>query len=343
MQGLRNRERDRKVLKNVNFSLGKFIEEVKECNAEELSWMQLISAQQKRDTQFNITQIELDEQKCLQEFFLSFFQIQFKHLTVLSAERYIHIEKKIVQAKEHPLTVQYKYMHYFFIKKKFKRIQQILDVHEALPENLSNNLWAVWLSLFHRKSIKFTGEDISIYSNICRIYSTLYSNSWTSYSKSIKILNSYKLGDLEPVILADIILYNNDQGEESQAISLLSSALLGAFGILALLRLLKHYFEYNQFQAAQMLCVYVKNKLQGELKEIAEGYEKKIEGLLKKASVPKMSSSNLLMHYFFVRSSVKYGLRVPLNKIKRSIVYIVSSLEQAHYLRNMFDIKVKSI
>lgn len=327
-------------MKKCDSGLHQFIEEVKELNREEIAWGQLVENQGKeRENQiFEVKNVSLDEQDCVEVFLMSFFEIEVKDFTGFLAGRSKCIDEMVQKAKKLSLAEQYKYMHYFFMRKKWKRIHEVLRAHEVVPENREINLWRTWAKLFEKKSEKVRGEN-GIFSQIAKVYSSLYLKSWGAYRDSVKILKEFRIGDLENIILADIILWNNEQSEESQAVGLLTSALLGKFASLAFFRLLKHYSEYNQLKDAQMLCVYVKNKLTGETAEIAEAYLKKIEGKTGKILAPHPGSS-LLQHYFFVRASVKYSLKVPLNHVKNSISYIVFSLTSAGLLRNMFDIKV---
>ena len=334
-------------MKNLNACIDKFIDEVSENNKEEINWIYLLDNKEEFSYEFqgNMGQMRgddsLENQKSIvQEFLITFFEISIKPITSIYASKWRYIEDTVKNSKKHTLLEQFDKIEYFFIRKKFKRITQILEAVENSTEIKDFRTWRIWFNLFHKKKTSASLlESSCIFSKLCKIYSILYSNSWGSYISSINTLISYNLQDLESIIYADILLYNNNPEEEPKAINLLNTALLGSYGKLAFLRLLKHYFQYNSFHEAQMLCIYAKNKFQGEILELAEAFHKKTEGKLKNISVP-IHTNNMLVHYYFARACIKYNLKLPIEKVKFSIEFAEKVLESENMLKNVFSIKV---
>lgn len=334
----RTPNRNTSSMKTFDVAIQKFILEAREFNQLEVSWIQLLDTYEVEFDCIQIPDLDFNEELVVQEFLLSFYGIRVKPMTVFSIARWNYYQNILNLCKTMPFPDQYPYLPYLFITKKFKKIHRILDFYKLKDEECYNT-WKVWSNLFENKKSAHKIVSSCIYSKIGEVYGILLSNTWSSYNKSIGVLRSHNLKDLESIIHADIILYKNSTSEEQIAVSLLTSSLMGKYGVLAFLRLLKHYLDYNMHPQAQMLCLYITNKFAGEFADLARAFLIKVQGKMKRITVPRTSDS-LLCHYYFLRSCIKYNLRPHLGHIIISFNLITKQLQNIKFYVNMFDIKV---
>ena len=332
-----NRKTDRLTL--YDHVIEKYIHEVREFNKQEIQWIELLSENHTNFVIFEPPLFSITEDLIVQEFLLSYFGIIVKPFTVNSASKSKHIDSLIKKSKNSSFSDQFSIIPYLFIRKKYSRIQKILNFFD-LTHDKKTEVWKVWLFLFQNKKISLNSCESCIFSQLSKVYSTFYSKSWNSYGNSIKLLKSFNMKELEPIIHADLIFNNNNQSEDHFAITLLVTALPSKYGLLSFFRLLKHYFEYNLYKEAQMLCVYVQNKYVGEFFEIAEAFIMKIKGKLKNIVSPSISANNYLCHYYFCRACIKYNLRVSYENVKFSFEILKNFLENFELFSYFFEVLV---
>ncbi|OMJ68522.1 hypothetical protein SteCoe_34000 [Stentor coeruleus] len=334
------RKRTRKNLGRIDDKLGKYIEEVMKCNDEEVKWMKLLERMKIQNQVVDVVEVDMREEMILQEFLIRFYCGWVKAMDKYSISRFKVFQKIVKDSKEKTPLDQLEWVHIFFILGKIKSIHRILTSCEILDLTNTYIIWQNWYFLFTKKlfssSSSSLSNPISLYSKIGNIYCQFNSFTWNSTEKAISLTQTSNLNDLEPIIIADLLLSSDTK--ESYAISLLTSSLTGPYGKLAFFRLLKHYLEYNSYELGQILCVYTKHKLQGEICDISSAYFIKILGKNKKVSIPTPSDCPLA-HYFFVRACVKYNLKGPLESIKSSFKYLISISKLLNFTMHVFDIR----
>lgn len=327
----------RRNLGKIDDKVGKYIEEVMKCNDEEVRWMKLLEKRKVLDKGVGVIEVDMREETILQEFLIRFYCGWVKVLDKYSISRFKVFQKIVKDSKEKTPLDQLEWMPIFFILNKMKSIHRILASCEILDLTNTYIIWQKWYELFNKKPSHLASNPNSLYSKIANIYSQYSFFTWNSTEKAISLTKTSSLNDLEPIIIADLLLSSDTK--ESYAITLLTSSLVGPYGKLAFFRLLKHYLEYNSYELGQMLCVYTKNKLQGEVRDIASAYFIKILGKNKTVSIPTHLDCPLA-HYFFVRACVKYNLKSPLEAVKSSFKYLVFTSKSLNFTMHLFDIRV---
>ena len=150
------------------------------------------------------------------------------------------------------------------------------------------------------------------------------------------------LGEIEQVLIEYLGLNAQNSPYNKENLANLVSFISSSFGKLAFIMILTYFLNYNSYNSASMLCIYVKNKYKNDLLQLSEGFLMKLSGKCKKPLVLK-STNNLFEVYHFIRCCIKYSLNNQLSIIKNSFEILTKSLENLNWFHCMFDIKVTLI
>ena len=221
-------------------------------------------------------------------------------------------------------------------------IERVLDYLKICNKKQEYLCWMMWFQLFKDGKTKIRCEDQAGYSKLANFFALISSGSWGCYSKAAIMIKTSGLGEIEQVLIEYLGLNSQSFPYNKENLVNLVSFISSSNGKLAFAMVLTYFLNYNSYNSASMLCVYVKNKYENDLQQLAEGFLMKLSGKCKKFLVLK-SNNNLFEVYHFIRSCIKYSLNTQLSIIKESFEILTKSLENLKWFYNMFDIKVRLI
>lgn len=334
----RGARKGRESLWRTDQCVGTYICEAFDANRLEVQWNLVLTNEECKAEIWELKAWEVNDEVILEEFLIQFIPVRIKPLTDRAIWVYKEFERVVREAKSESLEKQFELMPVYFVLSKWKRIRLVLEFLRV-SGNRMFECWSVWSELFLKRKSKVRCRGVTVYEKLGNFYAIMYSNAWGYYKDSVFLAGNQELGELQSILLADLGLFYNNVPEDTQNIKILTENLENKYKKLAFCKLLYHYFNNNLLTAAQMLCVYIKNKYEGDLKNLAEGVLMKINGKLKIVQ-DVTNPHNLLENYHFIRSCVKYNLNVPVNKLTRSCFILSTTLSAYKFTTNMFDVKV---